>query len=215
MDERLSDYVLRHTRLNPRDVIIMGNALLDLAEDPKGYLTTPDSVIREHVARVSQRFATAALAQAGNQILTNVMPWDASRHFYMEAYVLENVTSLENVVNADEYSADAVVRELLSVLRRSGSELITEGQRVELDAEADRRFGTGCEFTNVLWQNRLLGYATERGGARFYSGDVADDTTLPPDGRTYVLNSILLDLVPGIEIVQHKAFFPVGNGGES
>ena len=199
MDEPLQQYFLRHTRLNPRDIIIMGNDLLDFAEH-KGVLPAElsDSDLRERIAKISRHLARGSLAQVGNQVMTNVMPWNASQQRYLESYI-----------NSDEHTSDAIIRELQSILRSAGCERFDAEGLERLESEARSRFGAGCRFADVLWQNRLLGCIDAKGQATFYDGTMLDEITIE-EAEEYLLNPIVLDLVPSLRVVEGEVMFPSG-----
>jgi len=188
LDEPLTQYLLRHTRLTPRDVINVGNSILKLAASKE---TSPalldDAEIRGAVAESATLSARSAMSQAGNQLLTNVMPWNASRKEYSQAYIQES-----------EYTADNLVREICSILLQCESETFNNAKRLEVELEAERRFGRDCFFFDVLWQNRLVGYLSGS-RPRYYRGVVTDNATLP-EAEWYVINAIALDLLPRIRL---------------
>jgi hypothetical protein len=199
MQEPIDQYFLRHTRLSPRDIISTGNALAELATRLGTHLwQVSDGEIRSEIARSAAGYAKSALAQAGNQVLSNVMPWSASRMNYADFYV-----------SSDEYTADAMVREMCSVLLRVEAERFDVSGRMDLEDEAEARFGAKCHFVDVLWQNRLLGAVSKTGEARFYKGAFHDEVGVP-DASQYVLNSLLIDLLPGLALNSAVPVYPGG-----
>ncbi|GAA1974198.1 P-loop ATPase, Sll1717 family [Microbacterium pumilum] len=198
MEESVEQYLLRHTRQSPRDIISLGNALVVMAKQKGKPLWELDQAdIRNEVAAASKTFARAALAQAGNQVLANVMPWNASRHSFSDYYL-----------GTDEYTADAMVREVSSVLLTLPGERITHDQRLALEAEAESRFGARCHFIDVLWQNRIMG-VSDHGAARFYGGALTDEVAVPT-ADFYVLHSLFLDALPAVPLNSSVPVFPGG-----
>lgn len=197
--EPVEQYILRHTRLSPRDIISLGNALVALAErsgvSPR---ELDDKSIRAEVASSSKSFGRAALAQAGNQVLANVMPWNATRHGYSDFYL-----------GTDEYTADAMTREVSSVLLSLPGERISREECRQLEKEAESRFGQKCHFVDVLWQNRILG-VEDHGVAKFYSGALVDDVAAP-DADQYILNSLFIDLLPAVPLNLTLPTYPGGS----
>jgi hypothetical protein len=200
VDEPVEQYLLRHTRLSPRDIISTGNALASLSVRAGLPLwEIDDATIRAEIAECAKGYAKSALAQAGNQVLSNVMPWSASRRNYADFYV-----------SPDEYTADAMVREMCSVLMSVEAERFSPAQREVLDREAENRFGADCHFVDVLWQNRLVGVISETGKARFYTGAFQDEVATP-DSAEYCLNSLLIDLLPTLARNNSGPIFPGGS----
>jgi hypothetical protein len=198
IEEPIDQYVLRHTRQNARDVIIMGNALTNLSSRSNG-TTVDDSRFRRTISEISATQARDALAQVANQVLTNVMPWNASHYNFTEPYL-----------TAEEYRVEVLTRELVSVLSHAESEYVSRDQLNDLDAEAEHRFGVEAEFSNALWQNRLIGYKFGP-HYRFYSGGQDSETMIEHNADSYVLNPILLDLVPAISSREGHVEFPGAN----
>jgi hypothetical protein len=198
MEESVEQYLLRHTRLSPRDIISLGNALVLMTKQKGRPLWELDEAdIRNEVAAASKTFARAALAQAGNQVRANVMPWNASRHSYSDFYL-----------GTDEYTADAMVGEVSSVLLSLPGEQFTHKERLALEAEAESRFGARCHFMDVLWQNRIVG-VSDQGAARFYGGALTDEVAVPT-ADSYVLHSLFLDALPAVPLNSGVPVFPGG-----
>lgn len=196
INEPIEQYLLRHTRLNPRDVIIMGNSVAELAARGKGISAVSDAKLRQRISQTASRLAHQAISQAANHILTDVMPWTASRQEFVEPYL-----------TVDEYQAGELTREVLSILNRAETERFDYRRLTELEAEAERRFGVGAHLADVLWQNRLLGYC-EGSTAHFYKGASDVEITVPRDASAYVLNPIVLDLLPAVDSVKGTVCFP-------
>lgn len=196
LDEPIEQYVIRHTRLSPRDVILIGNLIIEEAEEldrlPR---ELNDQAIRHAVSRSARIASKGVLAQVANQVATNSMPWSSSRHHFTEVYT-----------QADEYSADGLIRELMSVLYTIESEVFGREALDRLSEEAQTRWGPSAYLTDVLWQNRLLGVLDD-GAPLFYEGAKDDETTLP-DADFYILNPILLDRLPKLVLEPGRVYFP-------
>ena len=69
MDEDVEDYLLRHTRMIPRDVVSLGNNLCEqiLLAKSNGDKALREEVIRDTVASASKRFGDSQIAQCANQ----------------------------------------------------------------------------------------------------------------------------------------------------
>lgn len=187
--EPIEQYLLRHTRLCPRDIIILGNDLVATAEARDTLVANlTDKQIRESVASSASAFAHWNLAQAANQVLTNIMPWNASRHDFARVYLSE-----------DEYSAEMVVREICSVLLSCQAEVFPRTVLEEVQREAGRRFGPESYFTEVMWQNRIIGTVDDENRPVFYRmwrGQLGQ----MPDAEWYVLNPLFIDKLPGLKL---------------
>ena len=83
IEEPIMQYILRHTRLLPRDIVIMGNSL---SEIKRLVSTTPEIdivfTIRKKVAECAKTFGNELLQICANQINNNEMPKGAAnKHF--------------------------------------------------------------------------------------------------------------------------------------
>ncbi|MFP5346935.1 MAG: hypothetical protein ACLGIA_07905 [Actinomycetes bacterium] len=197
VDESVETYLLRHTRSIPRDVVTLGNALSDLVESRKaaGREVEPEAV-RRVVSRSARGFAEAQLAQAANQLLTDLMPPQAARRDFLHSYM-----------GADAYLRPEVadtLRRLIAVLTydRFGRDDLTEWRRLASDAVAELEpEGRHIDLATILWQNGLLGFVRrERGETTFHFYDLSevDHFSIPLDELEYVLHPSLLDAIPSL-----------------
>ncbi len=93
IEENITDYLLRYTRLIPRDIVSLGNALCQeiLHHKSARRNTLPPEALRTVIARASRRFGNSQLAQCGNQIAADTMPGNAAVHRYSDAYTSSQV----------------------------------------------------------------------------------------------------------------------------
>jgi hypothetical protein len=86
--EKVTDYLLRHTRLIPRDIVSLGNALCAeiVRQKAAGRSELSQADLRRVVARSSKRYGDSQLAQSSKQIAADTMPRDAARQGYSEVY---------------------------------------------------------------------------------------------------------------------------------
>jgi hypothetical protein len=179
--ERIEDYLLRHTRMIPRDVVSLGNALSRevLRHRKAGRDRLPDPVLRDVVARCAKQFGDSQLAQCANQIAADLMPANAGRYDFSGAFT------------GDQAYLATIVEDMRSFLRLVRSDVIPRSDLDGLKEIANPHFESATEISSVLWQNGLLGYVDEQGGRRFYAlGDV-EEFTLPPEVDNYVVHPVL------------------------
>ena len=195
--ERVEDYVLRHTRLLPRDVVEIGNALSRevAAAKARGATALAPETIRRVVDRSSAGIADMQLRVCANQIVADMMPGNAVADGYADVYVGET-----------EY-ARGIVEDLRCVLAAVGSDRFdglalnrarTEAAaRLENHVRPDSELDPGAHVLDVLWQHGLVGYETdEHGAARFSSSLDVNDFHLPLDRRAYALHPCVAHTVP-------------------
>jgi hypothetical protein len=183
--ERVTDYLLRHTRLIPRDVVSLGNAICAeiLRQRAAGRSELPQADLRRVVSRSSRRFGDSQLAQASNQIAADTMPKDAARRGYSEVYT----STMEYVAGIDQ--------EVRDIIREIGHDRFSRQQLELMRLRADKRFDSTTSFPSVLWQNGLLGYVEPGGAARFYSHADMDQFDLPTEADDYVFHPCVIDSV--------------------
>ena len=71
--EDIETYFVRHTRLVPRDVIILGNRLCNFIEN-NGHDALTEEELKQLISSSSQQFATSQLEQAANQLWSDLLP---------------------------------------------------------------------------------------------------------------------------------------------
>jgi hypothetical protein len=183
--ERVTDYLLRHTRLIPRDVVSLGNAICAeiLRQKAAGRSEIPQGDLRRVVSRASKRFGDSQLAQSGNQIAADTMPKDAARHGYSEVYT----STMEYLAGIDQQ-----VRE---IIREVGYDRFSREELELIEMRAAEKFDSSTSFPSVLWQNGLLGYVDPGGETRFYSHTDMDQFDIPAGAASYVFHPCVIDSV--------------------
>jgi hypothetical protein len=185
VDEKVTDYLLRHTRLIPRDVVSLGNAVCAeiLRQKAAGRPELSQADLRRVVARSSKRFGDSQLAQASNQIAADTMPKGAADHGYTEVYT-----------STAEYLAgiDQQVRE---IIRQVGVDRFSRQELELMQLQAEESFDGATNLPSVLWQSGLLGYVERDGEAHFYSQTDMDQFDIPTDADHYVFHPNMIDSV--------------------
>src|SRR5215470_1480479 len=179
--ERVEDYLIRHTRLIPRDVVSLGNELTEevFRQRRAGRDRLPEPVLRDVVARCAKRFGDSQLAQCANQVSADLMPGGAALHSYSELYT------------GTQVYIRGVLEEMRSILRLVGTARFPRADLEGLREIANPHFEAATDVPTVLWLNGLLGYVDPEGRERFYSlGDV-EEFHLPADVDSYVVHPCL------------------------
>ena len=194
--EQLEHYLLRHTRLIPRDVVLLGNALCDLIDqsDENGELLMED--IRRVVAHQAAGFANEELLSVANHITARLMPPGAGVYGFFANYTGDD----------DGEYADAMQQELRKVLKRVIGTLrrdrVSHDMLERFRIEAAEIIGERIDLPAILWQHGLIGHTDNvmEGEATFFA--TAREISMDlPDARGYALHPILLDIVPGLNSV--------------
>lgn len=179
--ERIEDYLIRHTRMIPRDVVSLGNELAEevLRQKRAGRDRVPEADLKRVVGRCAKRFGDSQLAQCANQVSSDLMPLGAAAHTYSELY-----TSTQGYITG-------VLEEMRSILRLIGAVRFPRGDLEGLREIANPHFDGATDVGSVLWLNGLLGYVDANGRESFYTlGDI-EEFQLPADVDTYVLHPCL------------------------
>lgn len=189
VDERTDDYLLRHIRPIPRDLIAMGNALARevIRHKNNGASTIPPEVIRRVVSLTAKQIGDSQLAQCANQVASDAMPKDAARRGYSENYTAPNAYVSE------------LAEQLKRLVRSVGVDRFPPTTLDELANEATAAWGPVTDLPSVLWQNGLLGYVPKRQDrVVFYSLGEGHNFTVPDNVQSYVLHPCMIDSL-GIE----------------
>jgi hypothetical protein len=186
VDEDAEDYLLRHTRLLPRDVVLLGNALNEEVTRAKrlGREAVAEEVIRRKVEEVARWCGSEQLAVCGNQILGDLIPLGAA-----------DFDALESYTGSAEYQRDVTDR-LGTIVRDIGTDQFDGGILAELAEYGREQLHADIDVPTVLWQNGLLGFADvrhDRDDWVFYGVEDFDRFHLPRDRKRYALHPCLLD----------------------
>jgi hypothetical protein len=195
--ERIEDYLLRHTRLLPRDIIVLGNDLcsqLDTRLD-EGQSGLSESDVREVVHRAARRSGQEQLRVVANHVAATLTPRGTERGGDLNTYV--NSDGRPAVDPQRELTTQ--LADLLKVLRtdRFGASALEN-----FDAEARECLPEMHDLASILWQHRLVGYITDdvkRGDVVFYGSVEDSGLVLPRDVAGYALHPILLETISSIQ----------------
>lgn len=186
--ERVGDYILRHTRLLPRDVVLMGNRICALmaqhtrSEGPEGR----DGPLARAVHEIARVIAEEQLRVCANEISAGMMPSDAARRGYADMY-----TSDDNFITG-------IFSELRELIATVGRDRFGRDELEALRGGAEAQWKQGTLALAALWRSGLLGYVEGTGRTRaavFFSEDRHEDFTLPLDRKTYIFHACLLDAI--------------------
>jgi hypothetical protein len=190
--EQLGDYLLRHTRQIPRDVVALGNMLSRGVEAAKqqGRHELPHEVVRKAVVDATLTFGREQLTVCANQIAAELASADAHRSDHY-GIVTEGPSH-------ERAYAEMVAEELRVLLRGIQTDRFGVSRMSKLRVRIEASQLASADVLSALWQNRLLGYVdgpTVDAEVVFFEPDPAADMTLPPSKRGYALHPILIDVV--------------------
>lgn len=187
--ESIKEYILRHTRLLPRDIIIVGNALTEIiAVEQSGRAYDLQREIKERMSECAKIFGNELLEICSNQINNNAMPQWAAHNRYDDYY-----TSM------DEYtlSTSEILKKYLINLK---SDRFTWEELQAVEKLVDKDLGFKSKMSDILWQNGGIGYydlSTGEKQERFFNSKYPV-FLIPKNRKVYILRSCLIDSI-GIE----------------
>ena len=194
--ENVDQYLLRHTRLSPRDIVQMGNRITERIAASGNGLDWDEARLREVVADLASEWGDEQLTICAQQMSADMMPAHAADQDYAEVFT-----------GALAY-APAISQTLKTFLLEGiGTDRFTRERFLWARELAAERFDERTDVLAVLWQNGLLGYgigSIDDGRERFYRiTDGSDAFLVPIDADYYVMHSCLIDAV-GLEPVGHR-----------
>ena len=203
-EEMIEDYLLRHTRLAPRDVVVMGNALCR-AQRENGHVPLSEEAIRAVVATVSAEIGENLMVVCANQVMSDLMPNDALDKEYDHVFLRPN-----------KYAVADVRTKLLECISSTKTESMVLPAVDAMDQVSDHLFRdvapdeVAVRISDVFWQHRLLGVVHPGLDASFFNPEhYIGKPTLPriEDG-VYVWNPLVFDLGAGIEPTLATPVYP-------
>jgi hypothetical protein len=192
--ERVQDYLVRHTRLLPRDIVVMGNELCReiLAARERGQQLRPETIRR--VVRVEAgTFGREQLSVAANQIAADLMPGSAAQKDFVELYT----GSDPNFTGAQAYQ-DGLRKKLIEFIETIRDDRFSQARFRRADKRVRAQFEHSSDPMSVLWQNGLLGYVEDglgEGEAVFYSAADRSSLEVPRGAAEYAFHPCLLDAI--------------------
>lgn len=183
--EPVADYLLRHTRLLPRDIVILGNAIcLELQQTTS---VPRQEVIRAVIADNGRAFGREQLAIAANHVASDLMPRSAGRLDFTDYYTRH-----------DAYR-NQVYEKIAAVIRKIGRDRFAYDELCRAREESIREFEGQSDVFSVLWHCGLIGRRDASGnGKDIFFNEAAGDFALPMQAAEYCFHSCLIDAV-GIE----------------
>lgn len=189
INEPLIDYIVRHTRFLPRDIVEVGNELSRAKIGRKTGLVKDDeswfAIIRSIIASKSRNFATEQLRICSNQITAHERPAYAAHHRYSDFYTAnqEYVEQRSNVLKEiiTDFGYEKFEKDFIEMIREISND------KLKFD----------INLPSILWQNGLIGI--DKSGScesfKFFNLDDRDDFLLPDDAKFYAFHSCLNDVV--------------------
>ncbi len=187
IDEPIRDYILRHTRLLPRDIVTLGNVLCQERQRAKWFDYMPDEAITRGVRFVARKFCSEQLAICASQIATDL---PATK---------ENRSQNAKFMGIDEYQ-ETLAEKLRAFISGFKKDRFGVDVLRRQEDQARLMFPDHPDILSVLWLNGLLGYvdsSRKAGYVTFYSDEAGAEFKLPRSKSSYAFHSCVAD---GVEI---------------
>lgn len=194
--ETTDDYLLRHTRLLPRDIVVLGNALCRRMRKLDGIRALDGGDVRSVVHETAYVFGREQLEICANQIAADLMHEGAALQEISDLYTNSDPT----FTGSDVYQ-QGIRAELETFLQQIGRDKFDRTRFVKARSEALNLFHGNGRYTDVmavLWQNGLLGTIPanmEAGKAFFYSAAAHHALRVEEESEFYALHPCLIDAV--------------------
>ncbi len=187
--EPIADYLLRHTRLLPRDIVTMGNLLCESVRRRNAlHADEPlDRAVRETVHKAAVLFGNEQLEICANEMASTLMPAHAVTRRFHDAFVANDVYIR---TLADK------LKQIISLIgcdRFSSSDL-----EVAREYSGDVLADTTLDPFSILWRNGLVGYVDDhdpKAPATFFSEGSMSDFNLPLGRNGYVFHPCVTESV--------------------
>jgi hypothetical protein len=194
--EDIESYLLRHTRLIPRDIVVLGNMICRRFAQREGEPLDAEE-IRAVVKKAARTFGNEQLAITANQVAAELMPAEAAALGY------DNIFTGED---AEEYEGgygflDGLQRDLRDLLEPIRDDRFGARKLARLKEQVEEKFEGSCDVLSALWQNGLLGYVEGpllTGQVVFYEPSEEDALGAPLRKEAFALHPIMIDALDGI-----------------
>lgn len=184
VSENLTEYVLRHTRLIPRDVIVVGNCLA-----AKVYAA------REREAgSVAPADIHAAVADSARTLASEELQWCALE-IVADLLADANTRARRDQIVPDEDAATRIAGSLSALLKSCSADVISEKELDELEDDAEETFRKRVDLGSLLWRHGLLGWGADIDGPFRFAYDFGPPgrNAPQPEGTYVAMHPILID----------------------
>ena len=179
IEEDVLTYIVRHTRLVPRDVVIICNKLAKAKRDS---LTDANfdiqKFIHDNVFDECILFGDELITICAKNIIANSLPENAGRYRYSGGFI------------ASEPYRQGSYQKLKEVMKEFPSDRFTREDLKKVEESANQIFETESFLSDVLWQNGVIGYIDQEGFARYFTQKAVVDQKLPTKA-TYIMRTCI------------------------
>ncbi len=187
IDEPVIQYILRHTRFLPRDIVNLGNSLAELKRMKYNNPALDiNKIIRKKVADYAKEFGNELINICATQIDNNLAHNNATNQMNKERSI--TINDLKRTTS----------QRIKEILYKTDPDNLNWDCIVLLKEEADKLLGNNCRMFDVLWQNGGIGYKNEgpNGEVEVFFNQKSPEFRLPKQEKSsYILRSCLIDAI--------------------
>ena len=198
LEESTAEYILRHTRLVPRDIICVGNFLAGevFAARSRGDSSVADERIHLAVADAARTSGWEELEWCALDLIGS---WLAGARTRPERHA----------ILADEESHRTVARGLGDLLGLCSADVVEDTEFDVMADEASGRFGRPVDLSHLLWRHGLIGFGHSPEGPFQFAHEtrLSGRDAAPPPGTHIALHPALIDAV-GVAPAGEKPVYP-------
>lgn len=179
--EKIVDFIVRHTRHVPRDIINICNELarLHVEVENNNDLEVCDW-IRNIVLKESSTIGDELITICAKNIKINIVPNSAAQYEITECYT------------SDKYYNESTFTKLFEILEKCKVDIISFDVIKSIDTLANKTFGLNVHLSDILWQNGALAYIDDHNSTHFYAQKFHGDMLLPKKKSKYILRPCVL-----------------------
>lgn len=183
IEEDILSYIVRHTRLTPRDIVIVCNHLAELR---KNHVSNPELDVEDFIRHIvhedAKLFGDEMITVCTKQLNSSFMTAEAGKYDATEGFI------------ANDIFRENSRRKIKEILQTLDSDRLNYDALKALDKKVDTDFQHRCHFCDILWQNAALGYVDEHTSKVIYfTQHLEVEAVLPKVKRDYVLKTCLID----------------------
>lgn len=192
IEEPVVEYLIRHTRAIPRDIIEVGNRLcnkiIEFKQNKIDFINFEDE-IKKIVHMQAEIIASEQLQISANHLTANLMPSDAISLGIDKMYT-SRYTAEDDYLNLAIRFKDIIC----DIICYIGKDRFTSNELEDAKNYAKSKFGLKSDLNvfDVLWQNGLIGYEYNESEAVFFKEN-SINFQMPNDKRKYAFHTILID----------------------
>lgn len=206
-EEKVSDYILRHTRLLPRDIVVMGNAIeAALSQRNQEDREMSDAKLRQVVSNVAQSLARETVFSCANEFI-------ASLDYMSDALSSEDVDELMDAEQSEVNQTilqikSSIADEIIAVMEKIGNRFFDRETLIQALADSplnrfDDEENSFFAIESILFRHGLISYQVLEGEnykwiSTWQQVPYSDRSRLPKDALLYQFHSSLADLVPAL-----------------